>query len=92
MLHVLEEAPDFVAWFNSHVEPDITERLFLTVNMAALLITLLVTAFAVTARGRATALMVTAWVGFLMLANGLLHVTAAIVDRAYAPGVVTSLL
>ena len=92
VLHVLEEAPGFVAWFNAHAEPDISTSLFLAVNVGGLLITLLVSAVAVNARGRATALIATAWVGFLMLANGLLHVTATIVDRAYAPGVVTSIL
>lgn len=92
VLHVLEEAPTFVAWFNAHAEPDISTPLFLAVNVGGLLITLLVSALAINARGRATALVATAWVGFLMLANCLLHLTATIVDRAYAPGVVTSLL
>jgi len=92
VLHVLEEAPDFVAWMNAHVEPDISDRTFLAVNVGAFLITLLVTALAVSARGRGTALVATAWVGFLMLANGVFHLTATIVDRAYAPGVVTSVL
>lgn len=35
VLHVLEEAPGFVSWFNRHVDPDITSRLFFSVNATA---------------------------------------------------------
>ena len=31
-LHVAEEAPQFVPWFNARVEPDITAPLFWSVN------------------------------------------------------------
>ncbi|MGE3500157.1 MAG: HXXEE domain-containing protein [Candidatus Binatia bacterium] len=91
-LHVAEEAPTFVAWFNAHVEPDITGRMFWSVTTAGLVITLVVAGLAAATRERAGALAATAWVGFLMLANGVFHVTAAIADGAYAPGVVTAVL
>ena len=39
--HVLEEGSSFVAWFNDHVTRGITPGLFWTVNLAALVITLL---------------------------------------------------
>src|SRR5262249_33696424 len=40
LLHVAEEAPRFVAWFNSLVARGITQPLFLTVNTVAFVITL----------------------------------------------------
>jgi hypothetical protein len=93
ILHAVEEAGTFVAWFNAHVEPDINERLFWSVNATGFVITLVVAAIVAAApRERAAAMTAVAWVGFLMLANGIFHVAAAIVDGAYAPGVVTALL
>jgi hypothetical protein len=41
-VHVAEEAPGFVAWFNALVTPGITRRSFLSVNATAFLITLAV--------------------------------------------------
>ena len=92
ILHVLEEAPGFVAWFNRHVDPDITSRLFLTVNAAGFVITLIAATAIAVSRDRVTAVLATAWVGFLMLANGLLHLVATLADAGYAPGVVTGTL
>jgi hypothetical protein len=91
-LHVVEEAPGFVMWFNAHVEPDITAQSFWSVNASAFAITIAVAAVAAISRERVAALVAIAWVGFLMLANGLFHVVAAVVDRGYVPGVVTALL
>lgn len=91
VLHVAEEAPTFVAWFNAHVEPDISERLFWSVTGTGLVITLIAAALAAS-RERAAVLAVTAWIGFLMLANGMFHVAAAIAEGAYAPGLVTAVL
>jgi thiamine transporter ThiT len=42
VLHVLEEARDFVAWFNSLVPRGITQNLFLTVNAVALTLTVII--------------------------------------------------
>jgi hypothetical protein len=30
------------------------------------------------------------WLGFLMLANGVLHLVATVIDGAYCPGAITS--
>ncbi|HEU0224323.1 MAG TPA: HXXEE domain-containing protein [Steroidobacteraceae bacterium] len=92
MLHVAEEAPRFVDWFNAHVEPDISAGLFWSVTGAGLVITLFVAGIAAVAGGRGAALAAVAWTGFLMLANGIFHIVATVVDRDYAPGVVTALL
>ncbi len=91
-VHVAEEGPGFVAWFNAHVEPDITARTFWGVNATAFVITLIVAVLVAAARERALVLVASVWVGFLMLANAVFHVVAAIVDGAYAPGVVTAVL
>jgi hypothetical protein len=51
ILHVVEEAPGFVAWFNGLVPRGITQELFLAVNTGALLITLAVVLLVVTSPG-----------------------------------------
>ena len=90
ILHVGEEAPGFVAWFNAHVEPPITEELFLGVNLTGLVITVAVTALMSWSRDRAMAALAVAWLSFLMFANGLFHLLATLVEASYAPGVVTA--
>jgi hypothetical protein len=90
--HFIEESPGFVPWFNGHVTPGITVELFWTVNVCALVITLLVTVGFWATRSAAAALLAVAWLSFLMLANALLHVTGAIVDGGYVPGLATAIL
>jgi hypothetical protein len=89
ILHVLEEAPGFVAWFNSLVPRGITQDLFLTVNAVALTITVLIALLVVAAPNAASGLILAAWVGFLMLANGLFHLVGTIAHARYCPGVIT---
>ena len=36
--------------------------------------------------------LVVAWLSFLMLTNAIFHITGAIVDRGYAPGLATAIL
>jgi hypothetical protein len=92
ILHVVEEAPGFVAWFNGLVPRGITQELFLAVNTGALLITLAVVLLVVTSPGPASGLALAAWIGFLMLANGAFHLAATAAHERYAPGVVTGTL
>ncbi|MGH9368029.1 MAG: HXXEE domain-containing protein [Thermoanaerobaculia bacterium] len=92
ILHVLEEAPAFVAWFNSLVPRGITQSLLLTVNAVALTITLFLAVVVATSSDAASGLLLAAWVGFLMLANGLFHLVGTIVHGRYCPGVVTGAL
>ena len=91
-IHVAEEAPRFVAWFNSLVTPGITQRLFLSVNATALLITLAIASLATTSRDTGVCIVAVAWVGFLMLANGVLHLVGTLVHLRYSPGVITGSL
>jgi hypothetical protein len=92
VIHFLEESPRFVPWFNAHAAPGITQELFWTVNLTALTITLLLTLSFWITRTEVMALVVVAWLSFLMLANAVFHVTGAVVDRGYVPGLVSAVL
>ena len=94
IIHVLEEAPGFVAWFNSLVPRGITQNLFLTVNAVGLVITLLIVLVVATSQDidPVSGLALAAWVGFLMLANGLVHIVGTVAHARYCPGVVTGTL
>ena len=90
--HFVEEAPGFVAWFNAHVARGITSGLFWRVNISALVITLIVVVVEWLSRTMGALLLAIAWVSFLMLANAVLHVAGAFVDRQYVPGLATAVL
>jgi len=90
--HVLEEAPKFVEWFNAHVTRGIDFTIFLQVNLSGLVITVLVIGMYWFARSGFALSLVVAWFSFLMFANALLHLAGSIVDKNYAPGVITALL
>ena len=92
ILHVLEEAPGFVAWFNSLVPRGITQNLFLSVNAVALAVTILITLLVAASPNQSSGLLLAAWVGFLMVANGLFHLVGTITHARYCPGVVTGAL
>ena len=92
VIHSLEESPGFVPWFNAHVAQGITTDLFWTVNAAALLITVLVVLAYRAGESPGTAVLLVAWLSFLMLANAVFHITGAIVDRGYVPGLVTAII
>lgn len=89
--HFLEESPGFVPWFNAHVTRGITADLFWTVNATALLITIVVGLGYWTTKSTAAAVLVVAWLSFLMLTNAVFHITGAIVDRGYVPGLGTAI-
>jgi hypothetical protein len=90
--HVFEEAPRFVAWFNSLVTPTISQALFLSVNAIALVITVVVAAVVAGSHETASGLIGVAWVGFLMLANGLFHIVGTVALGRYCPGAATATL
>lgn len=90
--HVLEEAPNFVGWFNSLVVPPISQPLFLSVNAVCLIITVAIAVVVATARGPVPGLVGAAWVGFLMLANAIFHIVGSVALRRYSPGLVTATL
>ena len=92
VIHVAEEAPQFVSWFNSLVARGISQRLFLTVNATALLVTILLALLVASAPSAPTGLCLSAWIGFLMLANGLFHIVGTLVYGRYCPGVITGTL
>jgi hypothetical protein len=90
--HFLEESPGFVEWFNAHVAPGITSGLFWSVNISALVITLIVVGSEWLSRSAFSLTLVIAWLGFLMLANAIFHIAGGLVDRQYVPGLVTAVL
>lgn len=90
--HFLEEGPSFVTWFNHHVARGITPGLFWSVNLTALVITLLLAVGVRATRSDAVSLIFIGWLSFLMLTNAVFHVTAAAVDGGYVPGLVTAVL
>lgn len=90
--HFLEESPGFVSWFNAHVARGITADLFWTVNATGLVITVLVTLLFWSTDSPAATVLLVAWLSCLMLANAAFHVTGAIVDRGYVPGLATAVL
>jgi len=90
--HWWEEAPGFVEWLNAHVTRGITNEMFTQVNATALVITVILSAIAFFDASAGSATAAIAWLAFLMAANAALHIAAAIVDRGYAPGVITAAL
>jgi hypothetical protein len=90
--HFLEESPGFVSWFNSHVRQGITPGLFWSVNITALVITVIITILELSSSSSVSAAVVTIWLSFLMLANSIFHITGAIVDEKYMPGLITAII
>ena len=90
--HFLEESPGFVEWFNSHVSRGITSGLFWRVNISALVITLVVVAVEWFSRSAFSLCLALMWLGFLMLANAVLHIGGGLVDGKYVPGLATAVL
>jgi uncharacterized protein with HXXEE motif len=90
--HFLEESPGFVAWFNAHVSRGITSGLFWNVNITALVITIIATVIELSAPSQASAGLIIFWLSFLMLANAIFHVTGAVVDKRYMPGLITAIV
>ncbi|MEX2148614.1 MAG: HXXEE domain-containing protein [Steroidobacteraceae bacterium] len=91
-LHVFEESLGFVQWFNERVEPDLSWRTFATVTSVCFVITILIAALLSVLRDRAIGVVAVAWVGFLVFANGMVHIAASILDGAYVPGLATAIL
>jgi len=92
ILHGFEEAPGFVVWFNSLVPRGISQNLFFTVNAVALTVTVVIALLVAASPDPASGLVLAAWVGFLMLANGVFHLVGTIAHARYCPGVVTGTL
>ena len=90
VVHVIEEAPSFVPWFNSIVEPDISQPLFLTVNGIGFLITVILSGALAATRSRTAAVADLAWLGSVFFANALFHLTATVALDRYSPGAVTA--
>ncbi|MGH7456076.1 MAG: HXXEE domain-containing protein [bacterium] len=90
IFHVVEEAPTFVSWFNNLVEPDITTRSFLQVNVSVLVITIVLSLLFALSKEKAAAMLFLGWLGLFMFANAIFHIIATLVHARYSPGTVTA--
>ena len=90
--HFMEESPGFVTWFNAHVARGITTELFWTVNITALVITVLVVLAYWTTKSPTAVALVVAWFSLLILTNAIFHITGAIIDGRYVPGLATAVV
>jgi len=77
---------------NGHVSRGITSGLFWNVNITALVITIVVTVIELSAPSQASAAFIILWLSFLMVANAMFHVTGAVVDKRYMPGLITAIV
>ncbi len=91
-VNVLEEAPQFVPWFDSLVQRGISRELFLAVNVTAFVITVLVAVCVAATRNRPAMFVAVGWLGFLLFANAVFHLVATAVHAKYSPGAVTAAL
>lgn len=90
LAHIAEEAPGLVAWLNRRVEPDLTMSGFFAINAIGLIVTVLLAVPSVRSRDHVLGLALIAWLSFIMLTNGLLHLTVSLAFREYVPGTVTA--
>ena len=90
IFHVVEEAPTFVNWFNSLVEPNITPRIFLQVNVSVLVITIVLSLLFALSKEKAAAMLFLSWLSLFMFANAIFHIIATLVHARYSPGTVTA--
>ena len=89
--HFLEESPGFVDWFNAHAGRGITTGLFWNVNSTVLVITLIVMLIELIEPSGFSASLIILWLSFLMFANAIFHITGAIADQHYTPGLITAI-
>lgn len=92
ILHFLEESPGFVSWFNGYVDRDISSGLFWTVNLSGLFICLLVVLVEWASPSLFSSALTILWLSFLMMANAVFHIIAAILEAGYVPGLITAIL
>src|SRR5579872_1578270 len=92
LAHILEEAPGFIAWFNSIVKPPMRDGNLVAMNEPSVAITALLAIVAAVALRRGAILTLFAWLSYFFFANGIFHIVATIALRRYSPGVVTAAL
>lgn len=92
LAHFVEEWFGFVEWFNRHAEPDLTDRGFFSLTAVALVVTASLAAAGMRWREYHLGLALIAWLSFLMLANGSLHIAASFMFNEYVPGAITSVV
>ena len=92
LAHFAEEIPGFVGWFNSQIARGMTDESFWQANIAVLVITVVVAFVVWFGHSTTTVIVAVVWLSFVMGANSVVHVGAALVQRQYVPGLVTALI
>lgn len=90
LAHVVEEAPGLIAWMNRRFELNLTMRYFVAMSAIGLLVTVVLAVPRLDSRNHFRAIGLIAWLSFLMLANGVVHLAASLLFREYVPGTVTA--
>jgi hypothetical protein len=90
LAHIVEEAPGLIAWMNLRFELDLTVGYFVAMSAIGLLVTVVLAVPRMDSRNHSRALGLIAWLSFVMLANGVVHLTASLLFREYVPGTVTA--
>lgn len=95
--HIAEEAPGlfsagYISWFNTFMTPKLEGSGFVQGNIPPLLITAVLAALAARIGRLGMSYILLAWLSHFMLANGLFHVIATLVQMRYSPGVGTATL
>jgi hypothetical protein len=91
-LHVLEEAPGYVQWFNSVAQPPIPAEGFGRGQIAPLAEAAVLAGLAFWTGKRWAAVLLYIWSIHFFFANGVYHLIATIVLRSWSPGLVTGTL
>ncbi|HEY7481661.1 MAG TPA: HXXEE domain-containing protein [Gemmatimonadales bacterium] len=92
LAHWLEESATFVTWFNARVTPGITADTFWSVNAGGFVMTGFVVLAYLVAPSAVSMVLAVGWLSFLMLTNAAFHLTGAIVEGGYVPGLWTAIL
>ena len=92
LAHVVEEAPGLLEWMNPRVEPDLTPGGFAAINAIGVVVTAILAVPSVRSRNYLLGLGLIAWLSFVMLANGVLHLSASAIYREYVPGTFSAAL
>jgi hypothetical protein len=93
LVHVAEEAPDFVAWARRNASPRYTARDFVTINGLGFVTTVAATATVTRADSRTLDLAYyTLVVTQQALFSALFHSVTTVTFREYSPGLISSIL
>jgi hypothetical protein len=89
-LHVLEEAPGYVAWFNRVARPPVPSEGFVAAQLTPLLEVTALTLLAFFLRKRWTTTLLLIWSTHFFFGNALFHAMASAATVTWSPGLATA--